>query len=53
MYLNQKKYIILMLSNTEIEIVSQEKYANKIIDALKALVKSAICQDLVSIVSCM
>ena len=33
-----------MSSNTEIEIVSQEKYANKIIDALKALVKSAICQ---------
>ena len=33
-----------MPSNTEIEIVSQEKYANKIIDALKALVKSAICQ---------
>ena len=44
MYLNQKKYIISMSSNTEIEIVSQEKYANKIIDALKALVKSAICQ---------
>ena len=45
MYLNQKKYIISMSSNTEIKIVFQEKYANKIIDALKALVKSAICQE--------
>jgi hypothetical protein len=33
-----------MTSNTEIEIISQPKNADKIIDALKELVKSALCQ---------
>jgi hypothetical protein len=33
-----------MTSNTEIEIISQPKNADKIIDALKELIKSALCQ---------
>jgi hypothetical protein len=33
-----------MASNTEIEIISPSKNADKIIDALKELVKSALCQ---------
>jgi hypothetical protein len=33
-----------MASNTKIEIIPQAKNADKIIDALKAVVKSALCQ---------
>ena len=33
-----------MVSNTEVEIITQAKYADKIVDALMTLVKSAICQ---------
>src|SRR4051794_31289334 len=33
-----------MASNTEIEIISPSKNADKIIDTLKELVKSALCQ---------
>ena len=32
-----------MVPNTEIEIITQEKYADKIVNALKALVKTALC----------
>ena len=32
-----------MASNTEIEIITQEKHADKIINALKTLVKTALC----------
>src|SRR5213082_2657365 len=32
-----------MASNTEIEIITQEKHADKIVNALKALVKTALC----------
>ena len=32
-----------MVSNTEIEIITQEKHADKIVNALKALVKTALC----------
>ena len=32
-----------MSPNTEIEIITQEKHADKIVNALKALVKTALC----------
>ena len=32
-----------MASNTEIEIITQEKCADKVVNALKALVKTALC----------
>ena len=32
-----------MTPNTEIEIITQEKYADKVVNALKALVKMALC----------
>ena len=32
-----------MVPNTEIEIITQEKHADKIVNALKALVKTALC----------
>ena len=32
-----------MAPNTEIEIITQEKHADKVVNALKALVKTALC----------
>ena len=32
-----------MASNTEIEIITQEKCTDKVVNALKALVKTALC----------
>ena len=34
-----------MVSNTEIEIITQEKHADKVVNALKALVKMALCNE--------
>ena len=32
-----------MVSNTEIEIITQEKHADKVVNTLKALIKTALC----------